>query len=136
MTATKAAPKTTKAPTAQAAPATTAKSPEALKAARDARERAASQDVFTYVGKVAEGTKKLAPQAQVIVNAIQAAGKGGITREKLVAGLKGVLVTRQPESRILSYYQSTIVDLGHVSLTKAAVSETPATAAAAAPATK
>ena len=117
------AEKTTKAPKAAPAAVPAGKNPEALAAARAARETAAQGDIFTYVGKVQEGTKKLAPQAQVIVNAIQAAGKTGISREKLVAGLKGVLVTRQPEGRILSYYQKTIVDLGYISLTKAAVPE-------------
>lgn len=85
---------------------------------RAARDEASKGDRFVYLGMVKEGTKKLAPQAQVIVNAIQAAGKKGVTRAELVDSLKGVLVTRQPEGRILSYYQTLIIDTGYIAMTK------------------
>ena len=67
-------------------------------------------------GKGAEPSKKLPPQAQVIVNAIEAAGEGGIRREELVKNLTGVLQTRQPVSRIVSYYQKLIAEVGAVTV--------------------
>jgi hypothetical protein len=111
------AEKTTKAPATSAgnkAPNTSKQ--DAMKVARDARDSAAKNDRFVHVGKVAEGTKTLAPQAQTIVNAIQAAGKGGITRSDLVKSLDGVLTTRQPVGRIVSYYQKLITETGHVEI--------------------
>jgi len=114
------AEKTTKAPAASAASvdnkATNTSKQDAMKKARDARESAAKDDRFVYVGKVAEGTKTLAPQAQTIVNAIQATGKGGITRSDLVKSLDGVITTRQPIGRIVSYYQKLITETGHVEI--------------------
>lgn len=86
---------------------------EALAAAAEARKAAAAKDRFLYVG---EPTKKIAPQAQVIVKVIQAAGEQGLSREGLVENLKGVLQTRQPEGRILSYYQKLIVEVGAVKI--------------------
>jgi hypothetical protein len=84
----------------------------AKRAERDAR---AKNDRFTRVmidGVPAklDPAKRLAPQAQVIVNGIEAAGSGGITREHLEKALTGVLVTRQPVGRIISYYQKLITD--------------------------
>jgi len=58
--------------------------------------------------------KKLAPQAQTISNAVEAAKKGGVLREDLIKGLTGVLVTRQPVGRILSYYQKELQEKGFV----------------------
>lgn len=69
-------------------------------------------------GKPKDPSKKVAPQAQVIINTIEAAGPGGVTREELVKNLTGVLVTQQPPSRILSYYQKLIVQVGAVEMTK------------------
>jgi len=86
-----------------------------MSAARAARGENAS-DKFLYRGEVKEGVKKLAPQAQVIVNTVQAAGKAGVTRAQLCENLKGVLVTKQPIGRIVSYYQKSIVETGHVSM--------------------
>jgi hypothetical protein len=62
----------------------------------------------------APATKKLPPQAQQIANVIEAAGVAGIRRAELVKNLVGVLVTRQPEGRILSYYQKLLVETGAV----------------------
>jgi hypothetical protein len=107
------APKETKAASAPAnsaaeAPKTEAKAPKAPK-----------NDLFVRVmngGKGVEPTKKLPPQAQVIVNAIEAAGDSGIRREELVKNLTGVLQTRQPVGRIVSYYQKLIVEVGAVTV--------------------
>ena len=92
------------------------------KAPKAAIERG-TNDIFV---RVYEGSKpkevaketKLAPQAQTILNAIEAAGKGGIKRPDLVKNLKGVLVTKQPEGRILSYYTKDLLATGCVTLTK------------------
>jgi hypothetical protein len=91
--------------------------------AREAKDAAAAKDVFTYVG---EPKEKVAPQAMVIIATIKAAGKKGINRDELVQALsqqvdgKPVLVTKQPVSRILSYYQKLIVNVGAVEVAKAA----------------
>jgi hypothetical protein len=120
---TKAAPKTNPAP-ATAAPVDKAAQ---MAKAREAREATAKGDKFIHLGEVKEGTKKLPPQAQVIVNTIAAAGKDGLTREALCKNLEGgVLTTRQPVGRIVSYYQKLIVETGHVKMQSAAPAATPA----------
>ena len=109
--------KTTKTPSpAAASAAATPVDKKAAKEAKEAKERAAQADRFKYLGKVVEGAKKLAPQAQGIVNLIQAAGKGGISRVDLVKNMEGVITTRQPLGRILSYYQQEIVAKGYVTM--------------------
>jgi hypothetical protein len=103
--------------------------------ARAARDEAAGKDRFIFVG---DPTKKVAPQAQVIINVIKAADmdgdklrdaakRKGLSRAELVENLKGVLVTKQPEGRILSYYQKLLVEVGSVKLEKLNV-PTPAVA--------
>jgi hypothetical protein len=109
--------KKTKAPVAEpqvAAPAATTDAPAAVKT------RTEVNSTFTRVydpsGKPVPPTSKLAPQAQCILNGVEAAGKDGITRENLVKALTGVLVTRQPVGRIISYYQKTLVASGAVTM--------------------
>jgi len=89
---------------------------EQAAAAREAKERKAGADVFTYKG---EPESKIAPQAQGIVSLIKEAGKKGIARKNLVDAMKGKIETRQPESRILTYYQKLLVEVGAVEITKA-----------------
>lgn len=70
-------------------------------------------------GKAVEA--KLAPQAKVIINLIEAAGANGISRKELCEKLPAAgLVTRQPVGRIVSYYQKEIIQKGCVTLTKIA----------------
>lgn len=70
-------------------------------------------------GKEVRETIKLAPQAMVIVNTIEAAGPKGISRKELCEKLPAAgLVTRQPVGRIVSYYQKPILEAGCVTLTK------------------
>ncbi len=126
------APKETKAPAPAAAPSNPpTPALEAARAAKAAKAGAAEKDVFVRVlddsGKPTVASKKLAPQAQGIVNLIEAAGPDGLVRSALTEKMKGVIVTRQPESRILSYYQKQIVEVGCVKI----VASAPATAAAA-----
>ena len=60
-----------------------------------------------------EPGKRIAPQAQCILNAIEAGDTGkGITRADLEKALTGVLVTRQPVGRIVSYYQKDLQSAG------------------------
>lgn len=62
-----------------------------------------------------DGTaQKLAPQLQAIANTLEAVGEQGCTRKELVELLSkpGVLTTRQPVGRILSYYQKDLVNFG------------------------
>lgn len=112
------APATTKAPAPKAKTG-----PEALQAAREARERGAKNDVFTYSGQVAEGAKALAPQAQAIVNIIQSHKAKGIRREDLVKEMEGVVTTKQPLARILSYYQGALTAGGYISIKEGAPAE-------------
>lgn len=85
--------------------------------------RSSENDLFVRVlgpdGKGVPPTGKVAPQMTVVLNTIEAAGPEGIKREALSAALKGVLVTRQPEGRIVTYYQKAMVAAGAITLTKA-----------------
>lgn len=132
---TKTAPKIVAAPAVKTAPKTVAptKAPTPADKATDKEEheRVAQNDKFVYLGNIAEGAKKLAPQAQAIVNLIQAEGKNGVTRATLVTNMTGVVQTRQPLGRILSYYQKALVEGGYVSIEKAARPEKPEAAEAA-----
>jgi len=82
--------------------------------ATEAKTKKADAQVFTATGN--ESSKKLAPQARGIVNILKEAGKGGLTRAQLVEAMKGVITTRQPEGRILSYYQKLLVESGAVTI--------------------
>jgi hypothetical protein len=73
-------------------------------------------DIFTACDPQPENIK-IAPQAQQIVNLVIAAGKKGVTRKDLVASMDGVVVTRQPQGRILSYYQKLITENAMVTIT-------------------
>lgn len=85
-----------------------------------------SNDRFIRVfvdGKAAPATdagqpKKVAPQLQVIANTLEAAGEVGLTRAELVKNLDGVLATRQPIGRIVSYYQKDLVKFGLATISK------------------
>lgn len=81
--------------------------PANIAAAQEARRRITDEDVFTYVRSPAieNAEKPLPPQAETILNAIKAAGPEGITRSQLVKVLSGALETRQPISRVLTFYQ-------------------------------
>jgi len=93
---------------------TTEESPKAQK------ERKALKDHFTFLTEVdADGNEiKLPPQAKGILNILKAAKKKGLSRENLVAAMDGVIETRQPLGRILSYYQKKLVECGAVDFVK------------------
>ena len=76
-------------------------------------ERKAKADTTRYF-YVEESKTKLAPQAQEIVKTIQEMGTAGVLRNDLVEALKGRLKTRQPEERILSYYQKALIESGAI----------------------
>lgn len=88
------------------------KKQEAAAKATEAKVSKAEAQVFKATGN--EPSKKLAPQAQGILNILKQAGKDGLTRVQLVEAMNGVITTKQPESRILSYYQKLLVDSGAV----------------------
>lgn len=94
------------------------KKQEAAEKAKEAKVKKSESQVFKSTGN--EPSKKLAPQAQGIVNILKEAGKDGLTRLQLVEAMKGVITTKQPESRILSYYQKTLVESGAVTIEDAA----------------
>jgi hypothetical protein len=101
---------TTKAPTAVEPP--TSAAPAA------APKPAQKPDIFTFVKQVGKD-EKLAPQARVIVNVLESAGKP-LDREAFVDSLKGKVQTRQPEGRILTYYQKLLVERGYLTITEQA----------------
>jgi GTPase Era involved in 16S rRNA processing len=73
---------------------------------KEAKAAARDGDVFKFVK---DPEKKQAPQAQIILNAVKAAGKKGITRGNLLKIMEKEVTTRQPIARILSYYQGPLV---------------------------
>lgn len=80
-------------------------------------------DVFIAVDPQPE--TKIAPQAKGIANLVVAAGPKGLTRKQLVENMEGVIETRQPQGRILSYYQKLLIDQGYVTVVEGK-SEAPA----------
>lgn len=115
----------TAAATPAAPVAKTSVTPPAAKSVAEVnKEKAekAEKDVFKRVfkdGKAAESNgKKLPPQAQGICNILEAK-PAGMTRAELVKAMDGVVTTKQPLGRILSYYQKDIVDRGMVEIVKA-----------------
>jgi len=90
----------------------------AAKAERNANDRFTR--VFGKDGKAVVPTGKVPPQVACILNVLEAAGPEGLMREELSKNLKGVLVTRQPESRIVTYYQKLMVESGAVTRTTGA----------------
>lgn len=111
----------------EATPASPGKSLGEQAKERAARKKTIAQkDVFRFVKK---SEKPLAPQAQVIVNTIEAAGDGGIVRPELIEALGPVLTTRQPVERILVYYSATLVDMGLIEVINPERSEAASTPA-------
>jgi len=86
----------------------------AEKAAKTAKKEAA---VFKATGT--EPNTKLAPQAKGILNILTEAGAEGLSRKDLVTAMEGVVESRQPLGRILSYYQKTLVESGAVEIVEA-----------------
>jgi len=115
---TKAAATTPANPTSETAAPKGPTAQELAKKAREEKKARQEKDRFIRViapdGKPAAPSKKIAPQALAICNIIEAAGEAGLSRTELVEKMKGVVQTRQPESRILSYYQQEIQDVGCV----------------------
>lgn len=112
-------------PTASNDPAAPPVAAPAVGAMAAERARVAQGDRFTFVADLAKG----APQAKGIVNILKAAGPKGMTRTELTAAMKGVITTKQPEGRILSYYQKDLMAAGAITIVQA----TSAPAAAPAP---
>lgn len=84
-----------------------AQSKEEKAEAKKERNAKRDQDRFVFVNKP-EG--KIAPQALSIVNILETAGKKGLTRKELVSAMSGVVETRQPMGRILTYYQKKLAE--------------------------
>lgn len=94
----------------------------AVRAARQSASGDSDNDMFVATGlKIESAVKKLAPQAQIIVNTI-ASQPDGITRKELYAKLAvpGVIKSVQPIGRLVTYYQKPLIEAGHITLTKAA----------------
>lgn len=102
-------------PPASNDPTTPAVAAPAVGAMAAERARVAQGDRFTFVADLAKG----APQAKGIVNILKAAGPKGMTRTELTAAMKGVITTRQPEGRILSYYQKDLMAAGAITIIQA-----------------
>jgi hypothetical protein len=117
-------------------PADAAAPVPAVKVAKTVKPK--TVDVFKFLKPVGEGDK-LAPQARTIVTVLQTNANGkapeeqaGLKRDDLVTALVGKLNTRQPESRILTYYQKALAEGGYIRIE---TTELPAEAAPAAAAT-
>ena len=87
---------------------------------REARDAAQAKDKFVYVK---EPEKKFAPQAMGILEILKKAGKKGLSRVELVKAMDGVITSRQPLGRILSYYQKALAESGCVELIADAAAE-------------
>jgi hypothetical protein len=101
------------------------------KVGRPAGQSTKESDIFRTVDPQPDDkdvNNKLAPQAQAIANIVKAAGPAGLTRKDLVAQMDGVVTTRQPQGRILSYYQKTLTDKEFVTIESPTKSEVPAEA--------
>lgn len=98
----------------QAAP-TGGSQPAQLGAAAQERARVAEGDVFKWRADLTKG----APQAKGIVNILKAASANGLKRTDLVAAMNGVIQTKQPMGRILSYYQKDLENAGAVTIERA-----------------
>ena len=80
---------------------------ERAAAMRAARDAAQAKDKFVFVK---DPEKKFAPQAMAIIEILKNAGKKGLSRKELIEAMDGVVATRQPLGRILSYYQKAICE--------------------------
>lgn len=87
---------------------------KAVTEAKEAKKAKAEKDTFKYVK---ESESKLPPQAQGIVNILKAAGKKGLSRTDLIGAMDGTITTKQPMSRILTYYQKRLEETGAVTVT-------------------
>lgn len=68
--------------------------------------------------------EKLAPQARIILGHIEAAGKEGIQRDKLVTKLDadvkaGKLETRQETAKLVGFYQKPMEEAGYLTIERA-----------------
>lgn len=106
------------------APVVDAGKAETLAKARQQRTEKANSTRYKAVSgrSPVAGEKKLAPQAAEIVKVVEEHGEAGVLRPALIEALKGRLKTKQPEERILTYYQKALVDGGYVTTSEDASS--------------
>lgn len=123
------AEKTTKKAPVAAVKSATAVAPKPATAPAAKPAKIAKIDMFYFVNGVKEG-EKLAPQARTIVNTLEL-HKAGLSRADLVTALTGKLNTRQPESRILTYYQKSLIERGYVRIEETETKVEPTTPPAA-----
>jgi hypothetical protein len=86
--------------------------PKAAASPKPAAPKITKVDRFFFLKGVGEG-EKLAPQARVIIN-MMSQHPDGLSRAELVTAVTGKLNTRQPEGRILTYYQKSLVERGYI----------------------
>ena len=93
-----------------------AKAPKEKKAAKP---KTKSVKTYVYANDPEEGSK-IAPQLQIIIGHIKAAGKSGISYDNLVKAVEAdeKFQTRQPVGRVITYYTPTLVDKKIVEVTK------------------
>lgn len=92
----------------------TSKKKGSTKKAAAPRTRATSESVVT-LSKMATEKDALPPQAVAILETLQKGGKK-MTREKLIAALKGKVKSSQPLERIFSFYRAKLVDGGFIKI--------------------
>jgi hypothetical protein len=115
--ATKAAPpvKASKAEATKAeAPAKAAPKAKATDAEKAERASKAAAQTVKFLKAAQE--KELPKQAAVILDAVKSAGKSGTSVGELVAGLNGVLETKQPPAAIWAFYRKRLIEGGFISV--------------------
>ena len=71
-----------------------------------------TKDGDRFTANIPQPDTKVAPQAATIAKIVETAGNKGITRKELTEKMEGVVITRQPQGRILSYYQKALTEAG------------------------
>lgn len=73
--------------------------------------------IYAFTRQPGEEDKKLAPQAKVILDTLEAAG-GPLTKSQLLESLQGKIQTVQPVERILAFYQKCLIEGNYMSMQK------------------
>jgi hypothetical protein len=96
-----------------------AKAPKAPKEPKAAKPKVKSVKTYIFKNDAPEGVK-IAPQLRIIIGHIKDAGEAGISLGDLVKVVEAneAFQTRQPVSRVITYYTPTLVEKGIVAVDK------------------
>ena len=79
-----------------------------------------TKDNDLFKAELPQPETKVAPHAAAIAKIVEAAGTAGISRKDLVSQMEGIVITKQPLARILSYYQKLLIENGFFTVTEQA----------------